>query len=189
MPLDLEQVVVNLLTNAAKYTPDGGHIEVTVSTEGDQGVIRVQDFRRRHHARIVCPKCSTSSRKREQSLARSDGGLGIGLSLVKRLVEMHGGTVEVTIVPGQGSEFVVRLPMMTSAPPEVSAAAIMPAKTVAPLARAGCRRQSGCRSIRWGYCSKYRGHEVYLAYDGHQALHTALDRRPNIVFLDLGLQA
>ena len=116
----LEQVVVNLLTNAAKYTADGGHISLVVQQEGDEAVLRVRDTGVGIAPELL-PRIFDLFTQAERSLDRSQGGLGIGLCLVQRLVEMHGGRVEVYSALGQGSEFVVRLPVMAT---PASAAAI-----------------------------------------------------------------
>ena len=110
----LEQVVVNLLTNAAKYTDDGGHIWLAVQQEGDEAVLRVRDTGVGIAPELL-PRIFDLFTQAERSLDRSQGGLGIGLCLVQRLVEMHGGKVEVYSALGQGSEFVVRLPVMVTA--------------------------------------------------------------------------
>ena len=106
----LEQVVVNLLTNAAKYTDKGGCIGLSVQQEGNSAVLRVRD-NGIGIAPELLPCIFDLFTQAERSLDRSQGGLGIGLCLVQRLVEMHSGTVAATSVLGQGSEFVVRLPM------------------------------------------------------------------------------
>src|ERR1700722_13612176 len=105
----LEQVVINLLTNAAKYTDQGGHIWVTLQQEGEEAVLRVRDTGVGIAPEIL-PRIFDLFTQAAQSLDRSQGGLGIGLALVQRLVELHGGTVAVSSTLGQGSEFVVRLP-------------------------------------------------------------------------------
>ena len=104
----LEQVVTNLLSNAAKYTNEGGHIWLSVQQEGDQAVLRVRDTGTRHRSRFPAPRLRPvhASGTVIRPFAR---GLGIGLALVKRLVEMHEGTVRVSSTLGQGSEFVVSL--------------------------------------------------------------------------------
>jgi PAS domain S-box-containing protein len=111
----LEQVVVNLLTNAAKYTDPGGHVWVTVQQEGEEAVLRVRDTGV-GIAPEVLPRIFDLFTQAERSLDRSQGGLGVGLALVQRLVDMHGGTVAASSALGQGSEFVVRLPVVP--PPE-----------------------------------------------------------------------
>ena len=115
----LEQVVVNLLTNAAKYTDPGGHIWLTVQQEGEQAVLRVRDTGVGIAPEIL-PRIFDLFTQAERSLDRSQGGLGIGLALVQRLVEMHGGTVAASSALGQGSEFVVRLPVVPPPQPQPS---------------------------------------------------------------------
>src|SRR5690242_13132473 len=112
-PTRLEQVVANLLNNAAKYTDHGGHIWLTARQEGGELVLRVRDagvgIAPNMLARIFEPFVQS-----DRVLHHSQGGLGIGLTLVRRLVEMHGGTVAAhSEGPGQGSEFVVRLPALS----------------------------------------------------------------------------
>jgi signal transduction histidine kinase/FixJ family two-component response regulator len=106
----LAQVLSNLLTNAAKYTPDGGQIALTVEQHDGTAVFRVQDTGDGIPGEML-GKIFDMFTQVDNSLARSQGGLGIGLTLVRRLVEMHGGSVQAySSGPGQGSEFVVRLP-------------------------------------------------------------------------------
>jgi signal transduction histidine kinase len=110
-PIRLAQVVANLLNNAAKYTKDGGHIELAVETGPGETVIRVRDDGVGIAADLL-PRVFDLFTQGDQSLARSEGGLGIGLTLVRSLVELHGGYVEGhSEGPGRGSEFVVRLPL------------------------------------------------------------------------------
>src|SRR5262249_52830684 len=109
-PARLEQVVINLLTNAAKYTEAGGHLGLTAEREGENIVIRIRDTGIGIPAEKLHEIFDLFAQG-DRSLARSEGGLGIGLTVVKRLVEMHGGSVTAQSEgPGQGSEFVVRLP-------------------------------------------------------------------------------
>ena len=110
----LEQLLVNLLTNAVKYTNNGGDIRLTVQQEGDTVVMRVCDTGV-GIAPDLLPHIFDLFKQAEGSLHRSEGGLGIGLSLVRRLAELHGGMVEATSVVGEGSEFVVRLPILPPA--------------------------------------------------------------------------
>ncbi len=108
----LTQVLSNLLNNAAKYTPEGGRIGLTVEQEGEQAVIRVTDNGLGIPAEML-PRIFEMFTQADRHLHRAQGGLGIGLTLVKRLVEMHGGTIEaLSAGPGQGSTFTVRLPLV-----------------------------------------------------------------------------
>jgi signal transduction histidine kinase len=109
-PTRLTQVLANLLTNAAKYTPESGHIGLTAEREGDKAVLRLKDDGIGIRPEML-PRIFDLFAQSEQALQHSQGGLGIGLTLVKNLVEMHGGTVTArSDGPGRGSEFVVRLP-------------------------------------------------------------------------------
>jgi signal transduction histidine kinase len=117
-PIRLRQVITNLLNNAAKYTDPGGQVELRAGREGDRAVIRVRDNGVGIPPEML-PRIFELFTQVEGSRERSDGGLGIGLALVKRLVELHGGTVTASSAgPGQGSEFTVRLPALPEAPPD-----------------------------------------------------------------------
>src|SRR5262249_29822694 len=110
----LAQVFANLLNNSAKYTEPGGHIWLTVERQGSDAVVRVRDTGIGIAAELL-PRVFDPFTQADRSRDRSQGGLGIGLSLVRRLVEMHGGRVEAhSDGPGQGSEFVVRLSVVLS---------------------------------------------------------------------------
>jgi len=112
----LEQVVVNLLNNAAKFTLPGGRIGLTVDAQGHECVVRVRDTGIGISPDLL-PHIFELFTQEERSLDRAHGGLGVGLALVKQLVELHGGRVEVRSAPGEGSEFVVCLPAVLSADP------------------------------------------------------------------------
>jgi signal transduction histidine kinase len=130
-PCRLEQVLTNLLANAAKFTDPGGTIGLTVEREGAQAVVRVRDNGSGMKPELV-PRVFDPFTQGERTPERSHGGLGLGLTLVKRLVEMHGGTVEARSEgPGKGSEFTVRL-------------RVLPAEAEEPQAvRANCPSSSG----------------------------------------------
>ena len=139
----LEQVVVNLLANAAKFTDQGGRLWLTVQQEGEDAVLRVRDTGVGIAPEIL-PRIFDLFTQAERSLDRSQGGLGIGLALVQRLVEMHGGTVAVSSVLGQGSEFVVRLPVMSPPPTQSSSPPTETAQPTGPSLRVlGGGRQRG----------------------------------------------
>ncbi|WP_133717366.1 sensor histidine kinase [Methylocaldum gracile] len=110
-PVRLAQVVSNILNNAAKYTPSGGKIRLTVARESAQAVIRVRDTGEGIPAHLL-PRLFDLFTQAERTIDRSQGGLGIGLTIVQKLVELHGGRVEASSEgPGRGSEFVIRLPV------------------------------------------------------------------------------
>jgi PAS domain S-box-containing protein len=181
----LEQVVVNLLTNAAKYTDKGGQLSLTVQQEGESIVLRMRDTGVGITPELL-PHIFDLFTQEARSLDRSQGGLGIGLSLVQRLVELHGGTVEARSTLGQGSEFVVRLPVVLTSPQLSPAPRIETARPGKP-----CRvlvvddNVDTAQSVAMLLTSS--GHEVRLAYDGPTALAAAIDYRPDVALLDIGL--
>ncbi|HEX3869379.1 MAG TPA: hybrid sensor histidine kinase/response regulator [Pirellulales bacterium] len=181
----LEQVVVNLLTNAAKYTDEGGHIWLAVHQEGPDCVLTVRDTGVGIGPDLL-PRIFDLFTQAERSLDRSQGGLGIGLALVQRLVELHGGRVEAHSSPGKGSEFVVRLPMALAAeqqvPPLVeSSTSTMPSLRVLVVDD----NVDVARSL--AILLKVSGHEVRIVHDGPSTLQAALEYLPNVILLDIGL--
>ncbi len=182
----LEQVVVNLLTNAAKYTEDGGRIALSVRQHGAAAVLRVRDNGVGISAELL-PHIFDLFTQGDRSLDRSQGGLGIGLCLVQRLVELHGGTVSAESVLGQGSEFIVTLPAI--------AAAMAPSPTLpsaaSPPAYKGCRvlivddNLDAAESL--AALLELSGHDVRTAFDGPAGLQAALDHTPDVMLLDIGL--
>jgi len=181
----LEQVVVNLLTNAAKYTDDAGHIWLSVQQEGDEAVLRVRDSGVGIAPELL-PRIFDLFTQAERSLDRSQGGLGIGLCLVQWLVEMHRGRVEAHSSLGQGSEFVVRLPVVLSAAPSPSAATETGKPTGLSL-RVLVVDDNVDAASSLGMLLKASGHDVRTAHDGPAALQASLDFRPHLVLLDIGL--
>ena len=182
----LEQVVVNLLTNAAKYTDPGGHIWLTLQQEGEEAVLRVRDSGV-GIAPEVLPRIFDLFTQAERSLDRSQGGLGIGLALVQRLVEMHGGTVAASSVLGKGSEFVVRLPVVSPPEQQPSLPPTDKAKPTGPSLRVLVVDDNVDTVTTLSMLVQESGHEVRTAFDGTSVLEAALDYRPNVVLLDIGL--
>jgi PAS domain S-box-containing protein len=181
----LEQVLVNLLTNAARYTPAGGRIALSAEQVGDQLVLRVADTGMGIPPEVL-PRVFDLFAQGERALARSEGGLGIGLTIVRRLVELHGGSVSARSEgPGQGSEFIVRLPAAEEWP------SAPPAPASAVRQGRGCRilivddNRALARSL--GQLLKVLGHEVELAHDGPEGLEAARAHRPEVILLDIGL--
>ena len=182
----LEQVVVNLLTNAAKYTPDGGQIWLTVQQEGDQCVLRVRDTGVGISATLL-PCVFDLFTQAERSLDRSQGGLGIGLALVRRLTELHRGHVAVDSTLGQGSEFVVRLPIAPTVAPLAPPSAMETGQaTIRPL-RVLMVDDNVDMVLSFSMLLKELGHEVRHAHDGPTAVRAAIDYRPDVILLDIGL--
>jgi two-component system CheB/CheR fusion protein len=178
-PLRLEQVLANLLDNAARYTPPGGQITVTVGTDGTDATVAVAD-NGIGIAPDVLPRVFDLFTQADRRLDRSEGGLGIGLTLVKRLVESHGGRVVAhSDGTGEGSTFTVRLP------------ALAPAMdgTVIPPHRRRVLVVDDNRDLAESLAMVLRlwGHDVTVAYDGPAALVAARAQPPEVVFLDIGL--
>ncbi|HKQ56690.1 MAG TPA: PAS domain S-box protein [Candidatus Eisenbacteria bacterium] len=188
-PTRLSQVFANLLGNAAKYTPDGGRIWVDAErTQADRVVIRVRD-----DGLGIPPNALASIfeifMQVGDAFERSQGGLGIGLSLARGLIELHGGTIAVHSEGlGKGSEFVVTLP--TLAEPPRSAAAATPEATEAdggPALHILVVDDNEDAASSFSLLVRRLGHETRTARDGVEALQVAAEFRPEIVFLDIGL--
>ncbi len=185
-PIRLEQVITNLVNNAARYTPPSGHIEVTVSRQNSDAVFRVRDDGIGIPADIL-PRVFDLFTQADRSLARSAGGLGIGLTIVRSLVELHGGAVTAASDgPGRGSEFVVRLPLggVREAPAAVPAAEtfVIPRRLRILVVEDNADTREILRTMLEG-----DGHEVYLAGDGPSGLETARAVRPDVALIDIGL--
>jgi PAS domain S-box-containing protein len=181
----LEQVIVNLLTNAAKYTDEGGRIWLNVQAEGEECVLRVRDTGV-GIAPDLLPRIFDLFTQAERSLARSQGELGIGLALVQRLVEMHGGRVEAHSSLGQGSEFVVRLPMASAAEAQ-SSPPTEHSRPTGPSLRVLVVDDNVDTAESLAMLLKESGHDVRTVHDGPTALEAALNYRPDVVLLDIGL--
>jgi PAS domain S-box-containing protein len=185
-PARLAQVVGNLLNNAGKFTDRGGHIWLTVEREGDHAVIRVRD-NGIGIAKQDLPGLFEMFAQVDTSLERSRDGLGIGLTLVKTLVEMHGGSVQAYSEGlGRGTEFVVRLPILMEAlepAPErpLSAATSVVARRILIVDDS----EDGAESL--AMLLQFFGHETFKAHDGVEAIEAAERQRPDVVLLDIGL--
>jgi len=188
----IEQVVTNLLNNAAKYTMPSGHIWLQVDKEGNEAVVRVRDngigVPPDVLGRVFEPFVQSDG-----SLAHTEGGLGIGLTLVRSLVEMHGGTVEAHSPGlGQGSEFIIRLPLRPEgglAGPEREAAhtpetspftAARPVRVLVVEDNVDAAESLATLLRLWG-------HDVRVVHDGLDALDAARSYLPEVVLLDIGL--
>jgi PAS domain S-box-containing protein len=188
-PARLAQAVGNLLDNAIKYTDDGGRIGLRARVEADEVVIVVEDSGVGVDPELL-PHVFDLFIQADRSLERKQGGLGLGLTLVRRLVEMHGGRVEAASAgPGLGSAFTIRLPCLAAEVVEPAPAA-EPAEAARPSGPA--RRilvvddhQDSTDSL--ALFLRLRGHEVRTAHDGPTALDEIERYRPEVVFLDLGL--
>ena len=184
-PVRLTQILTNLLNNAAKYTEPGGRIVLTVTVEGGDVEIRVAD-NGIGIAPELRPRLFTLFSQAEGAAQRAEGGLGIGLALVKGFVELHGGTVEVAPNPaGRGSEFRVRLPGIAAT---ARAAMAAPAASTHPRALRVLVADDN-RDI-CDMCAtllELWGHEPLVAGSGAEALETLRRERPHVAILDLGM--
>jgi PAS domain S-box-containing protein len=186
-PTRLEQIVVNLLTNAAKYTESGGEVLLTAGREGDAVFVTVRD------TGVGIPPEQLSQMfelfaQGDRTLARSEGGLGIGLTLARSLAEMHGGSVVARSEGrGRGSEFTVRLPAARAAadngpPPTAPPAARLAAARRVLVVDDNADTAQGLSRLMAGH-----GHDVRTCHDGPSALEAAAEYRPDVVLLDIGL--
>ncbi|WP_242342331.1 ATP-binding protein [Anaeromyxobacter terrae] len=181
----LAQVIGNLLQNAAKFTDRGGHVEVTLERQAGEGVVRVRDDGAGIPAEML-GRVFEPFTQADDSLHRSRGGLGLGLSLVKGLVTLHGGSVEARSGgAGRGAELVVHLPLAPESP-------LLRAETPVPVTPGGPLRVlviednvDAAETLRelllmWG-------HDVTVAHDGAAGVERARALRPEVVLCDIGL--
>ncbi|MGH8288374.1 MAG: ATP-binding protein [Steroidobacteraceae bacterium] len=184
-PVRLTQVFRNLLENARKYTDPGGHIEISLAHESGQAVVRVKD------TGVGIPPNKLDAIfemfvQISRNMSRSQGGLGIGLALAKRLLLLHGGTIEAfSEGPGRGSEFVVRLPLAAEAhereSPDPFAEAVTAPRRILIVDDNPDAASSLAMLLRLAH------HETYTAHDGLEALSAAERLKPDVVLLDVQL--
>jgi signal transduction histidine kinase/ActR/RegA family two-component response regulator len=186
----LTQVITNLLNNAAKYTDRGGRIRLEGAREDNKVVIRVRDTGVGISAELL-PHIFDLFTQAEWPTDRSQGGLGIGLALVRRLVEMHGGEITVSSSgTGQGSEFIVRLPGLPTASANEES---RPSRENDTTGLAPLRRRilavddSADAADSLALLLRVQGHDVRVAYEGTTALRIATEFQPDVVLLDIGL--
>ncbi len=186
-PARMEQVFANLLNNAAKFTESGGRIRVEAKREGWEVVVSVRD----NGIGIACEDMAyvfDMFRQADQSLEKSHSGLGIGLTLVRRFVELHGGTIDVQSEgTGKGSEFTVRLPVAdavqkpTQPEPSPVKAASIPRLRILVVDD----NQDAGHSL--AMLLRVKGHDVRTAKDGLEAIATAEEFRPEVILMDVGM--
>ncbi|MGH7307780.1 MAG: hybrid sensor histidine kinase/response regulator [Candidatus Rokuibacteriota bacterium] len=184
-PTRLEQILSNLLDNALKYTPPGGRIEVMIAAEGRDAVVRVRDTGIGIQPAML-PVIFDLFVQANQVPDHSKGGLGVGLTLVKRLVELHGGSVAASSEgPNRGSEFVVRLPRIRDAavtPQPIEAESIPPRGRHILIVEDNQDFREVLRMLLESW-----GHRVEEAADGRRGLEIFHASRPEIILMDLGL--
>ena len=183
------QVISNLLNNAAKFTPKGGEIVLSAAREGDVAAISVTD----NGVGIspdMLPHVFELFTQEDRSLDRRQGGLGLGLSLVKRLVEMHSGTVEAESAgTGRGSRFTVRLPIAAESAEvsDLGSSGVLTSTSAARKLRILVVDDNVESAEAMAMLLRTLGHEVTAAHSGQQALNAAQQNMPEVVFLDIGL--
>jgi CheY-like chemotaxis protein len=184
----LAQVVSNLLNNSAKYSDDGGHIELAVEAVGDQAVLHVRD-NGIGIAPTVLPRIFDLFRQVNGSASRSQHGLGIGLALVRNMIELHGGYVQaVSAGLGHGTEFVVHLPLLGKVPAGSSTPQERPwSPTNTPTRRILLVDDNRDAADSLALLLRLAGHQVSIAYDGHTALALARLQSPEIVICDISM--
>jgi CheY-like chemotaxis protein len=184
----LAQVFGNLLNNSSKYTAPGGRIWLTAERQGEEVVVAVRDDGIGIPASAL-PNIFEIFSQVDRSIERSTGGLGIGLALVRGLVEMHGGTVEAASPgAGRGSTFTVRLPTLSDRPGPSAGAG-----EGADSARAGAKRRilvvddNRDSATSMAMALRLRGNEVRTAHDGIEAVEAAEQFRPQVILMDIGM--
>jgi PAS domain S-box-containing protein len=187
-PTRIEQVIVNLLNNSAKYSKDASRITLTAELAGDKTVLAVQDTGIGIAPELL-PHIFDLFTQADRSLERSQGGLGIGLTLVRKLVELHDGTVEAHSEGiGKGSEFVIRLPALREAPHAPLSESTTPgsARSVNPL-RLLVVDDNVDAAESMSLVLTMSGHQVHQAHTGEEALQAAKEYRPDAILMDIGL--
>jgi PAS domain S-box-containing protein len=188
-PMRLAQVVGNLLTNSAKYTDAKGHIWLAASREGGWAVLSIRDSGI-GIAPDMLPHIFELFVQADHASTKAQGGLGIGLTLVKSLVEMHGGTVEAHSAGlGKGSEFIVRLPLMAPDTQQANDHGIVESTQRAQPSglRVLVADDNADAAFSFASLLELLGHNVQIAHDGSAAFELAVKFRPDVAFLDIGM--
>ena len=185
-PVRLAQAFINLLNNAAKYTNRGGHILIEVVREGSDAVVRVRDDGVGIPADMLV-RIFDMFTQVDRSLEQSRGGLGIGLTLVRRLVELHDGTIEARSPgPGRGSEFIVRLPLILASEEQPPKSDGPPSPSLSGL-RILVVDDNRDSAESLGMLLGIKGNDIRTTYDGREAMKAAESFRPELILLDIGL--
>ncbi|QEG29969.1 Autoinducer 2 sensor kinase/phosphatase LuxQ [Gemmata obscuriglobus] len=179
----LAQVVSNLLTNAAKYTPPGGNVWLALDRDGTEAVVRVRDDGAGIDPALL-PRVFDMFVQERRLQEQAPGGLGVGLTLAQQIVELHGGAIDARSAgPGRGAEFVIRLPLAATNEPPPPGPQPAPAGPLRVLVVDD--NEAVAQSFSWVLSGC--GHTVAVAHDGPRALALVREFRPDAVLLDLGL--
>jgi CheY-like chemotaxis protein len=186
-PARLKQVLANLLNNAAKYTEPGGHVQLSAEREGSEVIVRVRDTGIGILPEML-PRIFESFVQGDRSIDRTQGGLGIGLTLAKSLVEMHGGKIEAhSPGVGKGSAFVVRLPVVPEVKPLEPEAVEKRMTTTVPSLRLLVVDDNPDTVESLAMLLRLYGHDVMTADSGPAGLEAALADERDVIMLDIGL--
>jgi len=183
----MTQIISNLLNNATKYTPDGGRITVNLSRDGDMGIISIRDTGVGIAADSL-PRIFDLFVQVDNPTAKAQGGLGIGLTLVRNLVELHGGRIEARSEGlGRGSEFIVRLPLAPGLEPQQdkTGAETKPGMQAPTRVLVVDDNRDSADSL--AILLRLQGHDVRVAYDGPAALKSIEQDRPQLALVDVGM--
>jgi PAS domain S-box-containing protein len=186
-PTRLEQIVTNLLNNAVKYTEPGGHITLSLAREGDRAVLRVRDTGIGITAEMQ-ENIFDLFVQADHSLDRGRGGLGIGLTLVRSLVELHGGTISVfSRGPGHGSEFTVRLPALSAPLNQSPQDTVVETNHEASPSRILIVDDNRDSARTMARILELDGHDVFCVYNGLAVSEQVATFHPDVLLVDIGL--
>jgi signal transduction histidine kinase len=188
-PVRLAQVIANLLNNAAKYTEEGGQVWLSARREGGEAVVSVRDTGLGIPPEML-PRVFDMFAQVDRTLQRAQGGLGIGLALARTLVQMHAGRLEAhSGGHGQGSEFIVRLPLAPDAPPAAAGLSFRGDELAAGLCplRVLVVDDNRDAADSLGILLSFLGVDAHVVYDGPSALQALRTYRPAVILLDIGM--
>jgi signal transduction histidine kinase len=185
-PVRLDQILTNLIDNALKYTPEGGRIDIRVEPSGDEGIFEVADTGMGMQPDVLAHAFDLFFQADRPS-DRAEGGLGIGLTLVRHLVDLHQGSIEVASSgPGQGSRFTVRFPGAAAPAAAKEARAFVPERESHPCRILIVEDNEDARETLKIYLG-LGGHDVHCASDGPTGVRLAGEADPDLILIDVGL--
>jgi two-component system, sensor histidine kinase len=188
-PVRLEQMIQNVVSNAIKYTPEKGLISVQATREDGNAVIRIKDTGIGIPAEMLGAVFELFAQT-DRALDRSQGGLGIGLTIVKTLAELHGGSVEaISAGEGHGTEIVLRLPALAATNITIEACSAQPSASRSSSRTVLVIEDNREAADILATYLRSQGHTVHVAYDGGSGLEAALRERPEVIVCDIGLPA